>query len=85
VSYALRWRASAQKDVLSLEPALAERVISAIDRLANDPRAHGTRKLRGAPGMYRLRVGDYRVLYEIDDEAHRVEVARVRHRREVYR
>ena len=71
MSYGLRWRASAQNDVLGLDAALAERIISAVDRLANDPRMHGAKKLHGMAGMHRLRVGDYRVLYE--------------HRREVYR
>ena len=62
-----------------------ERVIVAIRALASNPRPSGCRKLVGGEGEWRLRVGDHRVLYEIDDAAHVVRVLLVRHRREAYR
>jgi len=62
-----------------------ERVIVAIRTLGNNPRPVGCRKLVGGEGEWRLRVGDQRVLYEIDDAAHVVRVLLVRHRREAYR
>jgi mRNA interferase RelE/StbE len=55
-----------------------------LERLAEDPRAPGTERLTGVDA-YRLRVGDYRLIYEIDDAARVVYVTRVRHRRDAYR
>lgn len=65
--------------------ALKDRIETAIEDLARDPRPRGTKKLVGHENEWRLRVGDHRVLYVIDDAEQRVEVARVAHRREVYR
>jgi len=61
------------------------RIIAAIKELAANPRPSGCRKLSGGDQDWRLRVGDYRVLYEVDDEARAVQVLLVRHRREPYR
>ncbi|MEO5958310.1 MAG: type II toxin-antitoxin system RelE/ParE family toxin [Opitutaceae bacterium] len=61
------------------------RVITAIKALANNPRPSGGLKLAGANNDWRIRVGDYRVIYEIADAIRVVRVNRVRHRREVYR
>ena len=61
------------------------RVITAIQALATNPRPSGCRKLAGSQHDWRIRVGDYRVIYEIGDAIRIVRVNRVRHRREVYR
>jgi len=61
------------------------RIISSIKALAQEPRPDGCRKITGSKSDWRIRVGDYRVIYEIDDEGRVVRVIRVRHRREVYR
>lgn len=63
---------------------MRERVNVAIDALAEDPRPRGATKLAGRDD-YRIRVGDYRVVYAVDDAARLVIVARIAHRREVYR
>jgi mRNA interferase RelE/StbE len=60
-------------------------VIARIERLAENPRPPGSRKLEGAGSFYRVRVGDYRVVYRIEDEALLVLVVRVAHRSDVYR
>ena len=71
---------------LSKLPRIAqERIQQRIDALSDDPRPPGTKALAGRSGFYRLRVGDYRVIYEIRDEILTVLVVRVGHRREVYR
>ena len=62
-----------------------DRVIAAIKILATNPRPPGCRKLAGSKLDWRIRVGDYRVVYEIADQIRVVRVHRVRHRREVYR
>jgi mRNA interferase RelE/StbE len=64
---------------------LHNRTIVAIQALAKNPRPSGCRKLTGADNDWRIRVGEYRIVYEIDDAADIVRVNRVRHRREVSR
>jgi mRNA interferase RelE/StbE len=76
---------AAEKDLGRLSTAIHERVIVAIQRLAKNPRPTGCRKLAGADNDWRIRVGDYRVIYEIVDDIRVVRVNRVRHRGEVYR
>jgi mRNA interferase RelE/StbE len=76
---------SAERDLEKLSAKLLDRVIASIKKLARNPRPAGCRKLTGAESDWRIRVGDYRVVYEIADEIRVVRVNRVRHRREVYR
>jgi mRNA interferase RelE/StbE len=60
-------------------------VLRAAEMLANNPRPDGCRKLQGSENSFRIRVGDYRVIYTLDDAVLIVAIERVRHRREVYR
>ena len=76
---------AAERALKQLSKRDFERVIVAIRTLATNPRPSGCRKLVGGERDWRLRVGDHRVLYEIDDAAHVVRVLLVRHRREAYR
>lgn len=76
---------AAEKDLNRLSSEIHDRVVTAIRGLASDPRPPGCRKLSGSKHDWRIRVGDYRVVYEIADEIRIVRVNRVRHRREVYR
>ncbi len=75
---------NAEKDLDRLDAVVRRRVITAIKALAAQPRPPGCRKLVGGTADWRIRVGDYRVLYEIADTIRVVSVYRVRHRREVY-
>ena len=61
------------------------RVLRAIDGLAQQPRPSGCRKLVGSEDAFRIRIGDYRVIYTLDDAVFIVAIESVRHRREVYR
>jgi mRNA interferase RelE/StbE len=76
---------AAEKQLKQLSAKLHDRVIAAIQRLAKNPRPAGCRKLAGTDDDWRIRVGDYRIVYEIDDGLGEVRVNRIRHRREVYR
>ena len=76
---------SAEKDLGRHSSEIHDRVVVAIQSLAANPRPSGCRKLTGRQIDWRIRVGDYRVVYEIADEIRIVRVSRVRHRREVYR
>ncbi len=74
----------AQKELSLLPDGVYERVKVAISRLANHPKPRVSRKLTGRPG-WRLRISDYRVIYEIDDNNHTVTILHIGHRRDVYK
>ncbi|HXD32146.1 MAG TPA: type II toxin-antitoxin system RelE/ParE family toxin [Pyrinomonadaceae bacterium] len=76
---------AAEKQLKQLPAKLHDRVITAIQALAKNPRPTGSRKLTGTDHDWRIRVGDYRIIYEIDDRVAEIRVNRIRHRREVYR
>jgi mRNA interferase RelE/StbE len=76
---------SAEKDLRRFSPDVRSRVADALRTLAKNPRPVGSRKLSGSKNDWRIRVGDYRIIYEIADEMRIVRINRVRHRREVYR
>jgi mRNA interferase RelE/StbE len=75
----------AERDLKRLPVAVFHRIIPEIEALANEPRPPRCRKLEGSKRDYRIRVGQYRVVYEIDEKAKTVRVMRVRHRRDAYR
>lgn len=75
----------AEKELRRLSDEVHDRVIEGISTLAKNPRPPGSKKLSGSINNWRIRVGDYRVLYEIADTIRVVRVYRVRHRRDAYR
>jgi mRNA interferase RelE/StbE len=83
-SYDVALTSSAEKELKRLPGKLVERIIPRLEGLGSDPRPTGCRKLKGGDREWRIRVGDYRVVYTIDDTKRLVEVTRVRHRSEVY-
>ncbi len=76
---------SAEKDLRRLPEEVHERVIESILPRAQNPRPPGSKKLAGGKSDWRIRVGDYRILYDIADKVRIVRVYRVRHRRDVYK
>jgi mRNA interferase RelE/StbE len=76
---------TAERDLKSLPTAVFDRLLPRIKALADNPRPAGCHKLAGSKNDWRIRIGDYRVVYEIDDFRKQVKIFRVRHRREVYR
>ncbi len=82
--YRIEVRPAAARALRKLDPHIARRIQGAIALLAEDPRPPASRPLRGRPG-YRLRVGDYRIIYSVVDEVLLVVVVTVGHRRDVYR
>jgi len=83
--YKVLLRPAARRDLDRMERRVCERLLRAILALGTEPRPRGARKLVGGKKEWRLRVGVWRVLYEIDDEEKVVRIFRVRHRRDVYR
>ena len=82
--YKIEVRNKARKQILQISPPHFQRIKKGVTGLAENPRPTGAIKLKGETG-YRLRIGRYRILYEIDDAARVVIVYRVKHRRDVYR
>ncbi len=76
---------SAQKDLDRLPDKVALRITFLIKSLENDPYPAGSKKLTGWGKTYRARLGDYRVIYEIDPNQKSIIITRVKHRKEVYR
>jgi len=83
-SYAVELKPSARKELESLPDSVLARVVSKLESLAHDPRPAGCKKLKGDKDQWRVRIGDWRVVYMIDDINKLVSVTRIAHRREVY-
>ena len=75
----------AERDLERIDTRYARRLRTAIEGLADDPRRRGVEKVRGMADGYRLRAGDYRALFIIDDDSHTVHVRRCGHRTDIYR
>ena len=83
--FRVEWKKSTHKDLRRLPPATVDRVIEAVEALAENPFPRSVEKLSGSEHAYRIRLGDYRDVYEVVAELKLVEVQRVRHRKDVYR
>jgi len=83
-SYSLEIKRSAAKELAQVPPKDRGRIVARIQALAEDPRPVGAEKLSGQE-RYRVRQGDYRILYEIEDQILRIMVVKIEHRRDVYR
>jgi mRNA interferase RelE/StbE len=76
---------SAERDLRKLPEETFRRIIDHIRALSQNPRPSGCHKITGSKSDWRIRIGDYRVIYEVDEKEKAVRVMRVRHRREAYR
>ena len=84
-SYSITFARSARKELQGLERPFALRMLSAIESLADDPRPSGCRKIRGSKDLWRIRIGDYRVVYSVEDASRVIDIVVVRHRSDAYR
>jgi mRNA interferase RelE/StbE len=75
----------AERDLKKLPAEMFNRIVPKIKELAKNPRPQGSRKITGSKNDWRIRVGDYRIIYEIDARAEIIRVMRIRHRKDVYR
>ncbi len=83
--YRIEIKISASKEIAALPKRQQHRIATAITALADKPRPRGVRKLLGTEDYYRIRVGDYRIIYQAVDKVLIVYVIRVAHRKDVYR
>lgn len=83
--YSIQFTARALRDLTAFDPPVQRRLRQHIDRLAQDPFPPGAKKLHAEEPYYRIRVGDYRVIDQVEGQQFRVIVVKIGHRREVYR
>jgi mRNA interferase RelE/StbE len=83
--YTITFAQSARKDLERLSASIVNRVFPKIEALAQNPRPAGCRKLQGVENLWRIRAGDYRVVYQVFDEELVVDIVAVRHRSKAYR
>jgi len=76
---------SVEHDLRKIVKKDFNRIISAVKLLAKNPRPFGSHKITGYENYHRIKVGDYRIIYEVDDKEKLIKIMRIRHRREVYR
>ena len=83
--YQIGWVRVAARGFDGLPDTVQQRIERAVNALATDPRPRGIQAVASGAGALRIRVGDYRVIYEVDDDARIVRILKVAHRREVHR
>jgi len=82
--YRIAFKSSAEKELLQLADDLLARIFPKIEALAQVPRPTGSKKLRGSKDLWRIRIGDYRVVYSIHDDQKEIHITRIAHRRNAY-
>ena len=82
--YTISFARSARKDLAALGAKVVRRIFPKIESLAQQSRPSGCRKLVGEENLWRIRVGDYRVIYSIDDQKELVDIIYIRHRSKAY-
>ena len=85
MAYTVTFAPVAERQLARLDPPIRRRVSTAINALAVDPRPPGVKKLEGEENLWRIRVGDYRFVYQIHDRNLIVLIVRIAHRGDVYR
>jgi len=85
VGYEITFAKSARKELERLSEPLLTRIIGRIERLGGNSRPVGCKKLVGAEDLWRIRIGDYRVVYSVDDARRLIDISAVRHRSDAYR
>ena len=84
-SYKIEWKQSAKKELRKLGKTVIPGIVNAVECLASEARPTGSRKLQGSEHLYRVRVGDYRIVYSIENKVLLIEVIRVGHRKDIYK
>jgi mRNA interferase RelE/StbE len=83
--YKIEWKRSAIKELRGLEKDIIKKILTEVGKLAGNPHPAGSKKLRGSKYSYRLKMGNYRVVYKVSASVLTIEIIRVGHRREIYK
>ncbi|MDR9402402.1 MAG: type II toxin-antitoxin system RelE/ParE family toxin [Halothece sp. Uz-M2-17] len=84
-SYRIEWKQSAKKEIRKLDKTVIPKILEAVAALAQDPRPRSSKKLRGTDHTYRIRIGDYRIVYSVFPNVLTIEIVKVGHRKDIYR
>jgi mRNA interferase RelE/StbE len=84
-AYTILFARAARKELELLDNNSVNRILSKIESLSDNPRPMGCEKLKGEENLWRIRIGNYRVIYSIDDKAHIIDIGVIRHRKDAYR
>jgi len=83
--YDIQWKKSVEKDLRNIDPHQIPRIIKTVELLSKNPFPSQYRKLRDTERMYRIRPGEYRVIYEVNTKMKIITIYHIRHRKDVYR
>jgi mRNA interferase RelE/StbE len=83
--YQIVFAGSARKELEIIDSNFVQRILRKIESLASNPRPSGCEKLKGQENLWRVRVGDYRIIYSIYDSGHLIDIVLIRHRKDAYR
>jgi mRNA interferase RelE/StbE len=83
--FSIEWKKSARKELRKLDKDVISRILGIIEGLIKNPYPRGSRKLSGSSHTYRIRVGDYRIVYSVLSSVLTIEIIRIGHRKEIYR
>ncbi len=84
-SYDIQWKHSAEKELRGIDRQFISRILEAVNSLSDNPFPSQHRKLQGSESSYRIRIGDYRVIYQADIENMIIVIYHIRHRKDIYR
>lgn len=84
-SYDIAWKVSAEHDLRKIDRQYIKKILSIIDLLSDDPFPGNSRKIKGAESIFRIRIGDYRAVYQVNSELSMVTIYHVRHRKDAYK
>jgi len=84
-SYEIEWKTSADRELRGIDRKYIPRIIKAVESLACNPFPLRKRKLYDVEASYRIRVGDYRIIYHVDPEGKKVVIYHIRHRKDAYK
>lgn len=85
LKYSITFAKSARREIEILDSQLTENILKKIESLTFTPRPRGRKKLEGEEYLWRIRLGDYRVVYYINDREKLIDIVRIRHRKDVYK
>lgn len=84
-TYQIEWKSSAIRELKRIDRQTIPQIITEVESLSSNPFPQGVKKLHGSESTYRIRIGNYRVIYEVYSNRLIIEIARVRHRKDAYR
>jgi mRNA interferase RelE/StbE len=83
--FEINWKSSSERDLRKIDKQYIPRILDAIESLANDPFPSQSKKLKDSESGFRLRIGDYRIIYQVDSEKKEIIIYHLRHRKDAYR